>query len=121
MTVKLDAFTFPIKPGVNMGSEAELAEKKLFLGGTTKEYTGRAPIFITLIGELTGASCYTNRDTLMELLRTKKEKVEFYADDISYGSSGSPISVWIRGYNFNHPVGESNSVGFQIILEEETD
>ena len=120
MTVKLDTFTFPIKPGVTIGSEAELAEKKLFLGGTTKEYTGLAPIFITLEGEFVDSDCYTDRDTLMAILRNKKEKVEFYADDIYYGSAGSPITVWMRGYNFSQPRGEKESVSYQIILEEET-
>jgi hypothetical protein len=120
MTVQLDTFTFPIKPGVTIGSEVELAEKKLFLGGTTKEYTGRAPIFITLEGEFVDVNCYTDRDTLMALIAEKKEKIDFYADDIDYGSSGTPKSVWIRGFNFTQPRGEKDSVSFQIILEEET-
>ena len=51
---------------------------------------------------------------------TSGEKLEFYSDTISYGSSGSPKEVYIRGYNFVHSIGVEHKVPFQIILELDT-
>jgi len=119
MTVKLGTYTFSNEPSVSIGGEAELAEKKLLFGGTTKDYTGAKTIVITLEGELTGANRYTDRDTLMAIL-TAGSKVDFYADTIGYGSAASPKQVWVKGYNFIHTRGEPMKVPFQIILEEET-
>ena len=119
MTVKLDAYEFDPAPSISIGSEAELAEKKILFGGTTKEYTGVKVILITLEGQLTGANRYTDRNALMAII-SGGVKVNFYADTITYGSVGSPKSVWVRGYNFIHTRGDPNVVPFQIILEVET-
>jgi len=120
MTTKLDTHTFSIEPQITFGGEAELAEKAKFLGGTTKEYTGKSILLIQLEGNLTGSSCYTDRDTLMSILLDSSAKVDFYSDTIAYGSAGSPKTVWVRSFTFVHPVGEQNRVNYSITLEEET-
>lgn len=119
MTVKLDTYTFSPKPQITIGSQADLADQQKYGGGTTKDYTGCGPIIIKLEGELTGANRYTDRDALMAIL-TAGAKVDFYADDITYGSVGSPKSVWVKGYEFAHASGEPDPVPFTILLEEET-
>ena len=119
MTTSLDGYEFNPEPEVTFGSEAEYEKQAGLFQGTTLQFTGYAPILITIDGELTGANCYTDRDTLMAKLAVGA-KMDFYSDTISYGTSGSPKQVIVRGYNFFHPIGYSNSVPFQIILELET-
>lgn len=120
MTVSLGGYDFDPMPEVVLGSEAEYAKQPTFLGGTGLEFTGYMPILITLDGELTGVDCYTDRDTLIDLL-TGGVELEFYADTINYGSAGSPKLVTIKSYNFVHEkgVGQDN-VPFQIVLEVAT-
>ena len=119
MTVKLGSYTFVNEPQVDFGLDASLAEKKKFGGGTTFDCSGHGALTITLTGMLTGDTCYTDRDTLLGLLKAGS-KVDFYADTISYGSVGFPKSVWIRSMNFNHPVGKVKQVPYTIVLAEET-
>ncbi len=119
MTTKLADHTFSPMPSISIGSEVELAEKKILFGGTTMEQTGVKAVLISIEGELTGENRYTERDTLMAIL-TGATKVNFYSDTISYGSVGSPKSVWVRGYNFVHIKGSPNGIPFQIIMELES-
>jgi len=48
------------------------------------------------------------------------DKVDFCSEAISYGTPGSPKSVYIRDMSFGHPVGRVKQVPFTISLEEET-
>ena len=119
MTVKLSTYTFVNEPQIDFDIDAKLSEKPKFGGGTTRDYTGHSDLAITLSGRLTGSNCYSDRDTLIGLLKDGS-KVNFYADTIGYGSAGSPKSVWIRKMSFGHPVGKLNQVPYTIVLVEET-
>jgi len=119
MTVKLGSYTFANEPQIDFDLDAKLSEKPKFGGGTTRDYTGHGDLRITLAGKLTGSSCYSDRDTLLGLLKGGA-KVDFYADTVGYGSAGSPRSVWIRKMGFGHPVGRHRQVPFTITLVEET-
>lgn len=119
MTVKLGSYTFVNEPQIDFGLDADLAGKKKFGGATTYDYTGNNGLTITLTGKQTGANAHSDRDTLIGLLKAGAE-VDFYADTIGYGSSGSPKSVWIRKMSFGHPVGKLNQVPYTLVLVEET-
>ena len=119
MTVKLGSYIFTAEPEILFELEADLAERRKYGGGTTLSHVGVGPLRITLTGRLTGPNRYTDRDTLLGLLKSGS-KQEFYADTIGYGSADSPKQVWIESLSFTHVAGKPNQVAYRIILREET-
>ena len=119
MTTKLGSYTFVNEPEIDFGINAAIVERKKYAGGTGLDYAGHGPLNIVLKGILTGDNCYTDRDTLIALLKAGNE-VDFYSEAISYGTSGSPKSVYIRDMSFGHPVGKIKQVPFTINIAEES-
>lgn len=119
MTVKLGGYVFDPEPEIVFDLEADLAERQKYGGGATLSYVGHGSLRITLTGRLTGANRYSDRDTLLGLLKSGA-KQEFYADTIGYGSETSPKHVWIERMSFSHVAGKPGAVGYTIILREET-
>jgi hypothetical protein len=119
MTTKLGTYTFVNEPEIDFGINAAIVERQKYAGGTGLDYAGHGPLNIVLKGILTGDNCYTDRGTLITMLKTGN-KVDFCSEAISYGTPGSPKSVYIRDMSFGHPVGRVKQVPFTISLEEET-
>ena len=119
VTVKLGSYVFDPEPEIVFDLEADLAERVKYGGGATLSYVGHGPLRITLTGRLTGANRYTDRDTLLGLLKSG-DKQEFYADTIGYGDASNPRQVWIERMSFSHIAGKPGAVGYTIVLREET-
>jgi len=119
MTTKLGAYTFVNEPEIDFSLNAAIVERQKYAGGTGLDYAGHGPLKIVLKGVLTGSNCYTDRDTLIGMLKAGN-KVDFYSEAISYGSPGSPKSVYVEDMSFGHPVGKLNQVPFTISLKEES-
>jgi len=119
MTTKLDTFTFPIEPEIRFEREHSVARKEVLKKfGTTKEWMGAGSLRISLNGRLSGANCYTDRDSILNLFATKNTTVSFCSDTIGFGSAGSPKTVWLLNCVFMHPRGAKNIVDYTITLEE---
>jgi len=120
MTTKLDTFTFTIEPEIRFEREHNIARKDVLKKfGTTKEWMGASSLRMILNGRLSGANCYTDRDSLLNLFATKNTTVSFYSDAIGFGSAGSPKTVWLVNCVFIHPRGAKNIIDYTITLEEE--
>jgi len=120
MTTKLDTFTFPIEPEIRFEREHTVARKEVLKKfGTAKEWMGASSLRIVLSGRFSGANCYTDRDGVLSLFATKNAAVGFYSDTISFGSAGSPKTVWLISYVFVHPRGAKNIVDYTVTLEED--
>ena len=119
MTTKLGTYTFVNEPEIDFSLNASIVERQKYVGGAGLDYTGNGPLKIVLKGILTGDNCYTDRGTLIAMLKAGN-KVDFYSEAISYGSAGSPKSVYVDSMSFGHPVGKLKQVPFTIGLEEET-
>ena len=120
MATKLDTFTFPVEPEIRLEREHTIARKEVLRKfGTSKEWMGASSLRITLTGRLSGANCYADRDTILNLFATKNQPVSFYSDTIGFGSEASPKTVWLVSVVFVHPRGAKNVVDYTIVLEED--
>ena len=120
MATKLDTFTFPVEPEIRLEREHTIARKEVLRKfGTSKEWMGASSLRITLTGRLSGANCYADRDTILNLFATKDSPVNFYSDTIGFGSESSPKTVWLVSCVFVHPRGAKNIVDYTIVLEED--
>lgn len=119
MVTVIGAHYFSVEPAVDWHIEAELVGQQLAKAGKKRDYAGHGDLMMTLTGSLEGVNCYTDRDTLKEYVSDGVKK-QFYSTTISYGTSGSPKSVWMKSLEVHHPQGIPQYVEFIIVLVEET-
>lgn len=119
MTTQLGSHSFTVEPSIDGHIEANLKGKQLVKAGRKRQYTGHGDLVLTLTGSLEGVDCYTDRDTIIAYVKGGA-KINFYSDTISYGTSGSPKSVWVRSFDWHCPEGIPQYIEFSIVIMEET-
>lgn len=119
MTTKVGSFTFiDPQPLVTLGGQQVVEKKQKLFSGTTMDSIAIDVIQITLEGKLMGVDKFTHRDSLIAQL-SGGTSVDYYSTDISYGTPGSPKTVFVKSFAFVHPTG-GQEIQYEITLLEAT-